>query len=221
MFYHSNRKVFFKLIFKITLNKWFWISWHHFHTQCHWTSFCCCRCLFFDTVSVHSHGFSWTHYVNQDFLKLTRDMPASACKVLGLRVYTTSPCLNICFICLPISLLSFIAHPALFLTSSFVPFPGSLSTPNSPRPLHVICIPMHFLFFSSPLKSLYTIFYFHCQCHREREKEVGGRHRKENLFWIWFILLSDDLHLCLAWSVFPFDKESIVCISHFLHPFIS
>lgn len=101
-------------------------------------------------------------------------MPASACKVLGLRVYTTSPCLNICFICLPISLLSFIAHPALFLTSSFVPFPGSLSTPNSPRPLHVICIPMHFLFFSSPLKSLYTLSSIFIANVTEKERRRWG-----------------------------------------------
>jgi hypothetical protein len=50
--------------------------------------FCCCFLFFLDRVSLYSPGCPGTHFVDQAGLEL-RHLPASASRVLGLKVCAT------------------------------------------------------------------------------------------------------------------------------------
>jgi hypothetical protein len=52
--------------------------------------------VFGDRVSLYSPGCPGTHFVDQAGLEL-RNLPASASRVLGLKVYATTPGLNLNF----------------------------------------------------------------------------------------------------------------------------
>jgi hypothetical protein len=80
------------------------------------TFFCCCLFVFQDRVSLCSPGCPGTHSVDQAGLKL-RNLPASVCQVLGLKVCATIAWPSPSFFCF-----------VLFFETGFLYSPGCPGT---------------------------------------------------------------------------------------------